>query len=176
MIILGIDPGTAITGYGIITTTKPKHELQDRNEKPKVIDFGCIITTTSYSASERLAMIHEQIHQLIEKYQPDVISIENLFFFKNLKTAMPVSQAKGVILLAAAQKKIPIYEFTPLQVKMTVVGYGKAEKKQVQEMTKQLLDLSSFDLKKKDRKKDDAYDALGVALCAFLKNPLLMAS
>ena len=82
---------------------------------------------------------------------------------------MPVSQAKGVILLAAAKKNIPIYEFTPLQVKMTVVGYGRAEKRQVQEMTKKLLDLSSFNLKEKGRKKDDAADALGIALCAFLK-------
>ena len=83
---------------------------------------------------------------------------------------MPVSQARGVILLAAAQNNVPMCEFTPLQVKMTVVGYGKAEKKQVQEMTKLLLDLSGFDHKKKDRQKDDASDALGVALCAFL-NP-----
>lgn len=83
---------------------------------------------------------------------------------------MPVSQAKGVILLTAAKKDIPILEFTPLQVKMSVVGYGRAEKKQVQEMTKQLLDLSSFDLKKGGRKKDDASDALGIALCAFLKS------
>ena len=82
---------------------------------------------------------------------------------------MPVSQARGVILLAAAKYKVPLLEFTPLQVKMTVAGYGRAEKKQVQEMTKQLLDLSSFDIKEKDRKKDDASDALGVALCAFLK-------
>ncbi len=170
MIILGIDPGTATTGYGVIATTKSLHSKQDRNEKPKVIDFGCIITTTSYSAGKRLETIHQEITALIKKYNPDVISIESLFFFKNLKTAMPVSQAKGVILLAAAQKNIPVHEFTPLQVKMTVVGYGKAEKKQVQEMTKQLLDLSSFDVKKKDRKKDDASDALGVALCAFLKD------
>ncbi len=168
MIILGIDPGTAITGYGIIETSKPKNQKQDRNEKPKVLDFGCIITTTASLAGERLEIIHSEIHQLIKKHKPDVVSIENLFFFKNLKTAMPVSQAKGVILLAVSQNNVPILEFTPLQVKMTVVGYGRAEKKQVQEMTKQLLDLSSFDLKKQDRKKDDASDALGVALCAFL--------
>jgi crossover junction endodeoxyribonuclease RuvC len=87
---------------------------------------------------------------------------------------MPVSQSKGVILLAAAKNNVPVLEFTPLQVKMTVVGYGKAEKKQVQEMTKQLLDLSSFDVKDKDRKKDDASDALGVALCAFLHAPLTL--
>jgi len=170
MIILGIDPGTAIVGYGVISTTIPKHLKQDRNQKPIVIDFGCITTTQLNTHPERLKIIHEEIIILIKKHKPDVVSVENLFFFKNLKTAMPVSQAKGVILLAAAQHNIPIFEFTPLQVKMTVVGYGRAEKRQVQEMTKQLLDLSNFDLKKKSRKKDDASDALGIALCAVLRN------
>ncbi len=169
MIILGIDPGTAITGYGIIKTNIPKHLRQDRNEKPKVVDFGCITTTKFDNAGDRLSIIHKEIRKLIDKHKPDIISIESLYFFKNLKTAMPVSQAKGVILLAASQKKIPVCEFTPLQVKMTVVGYGRAEKKQVQEMTRQLLDLSNFDLKKRGRKKDDAADALGIALCAVLK-------
>lgn len=172
MIILGIDPGTATTGYAVISTVQPKHQKQDKNEKPKVIDFGCIITYPSSSPGQRLEIIHDQIHGLIKKYKPDLVSVENLFFFKNLKTAMPVSQAKGVILLAVAKNNIPVLEFTPLQVKMTVVGYGKAEKSQVQEMTKQLLDLSSFDLKEKDRKKDDASDALGVALCAFFKHQI----
>ncbi len=169
MIILGIDPGTATTGYGVISTKKHKHQKQDVNEKPRVIDFGCIITATASSPGERLVIIHNEISKLIKKHSPDVMSVENLFFFKNAKTVMPVSQAKGVILLAAAKYNLPVYEFTPLQVKMTVVGYGKAEKKQVQEMTKKLLDLSSFDVKKKDRNKDDASDALGIALCAFLK-------
>jgi len=169
MIILGIDPGTATTGYGIISTIIPKHLKQNKNLKPKVIDFGCIITSKSSSVGERLKKIHNEINELIEKHKPDLISIENLYFFKNLKTALPVSQAKGVILLSAAKKNIPVLEFTPLQVKMTVVGYGRAEKKQVQEMTKQLLDLSDFNLKEKDRKKDDASDALGVALCAVLR-------
>ncbi len=169
MIILGIDPGIAITGYGVIATIKHKSQKQDRNEKPKVVDFGCVITDQSNSMGERLKIVHNEINKLIKKHKPDIVSVENLFFFKNLKTAMPVSQAKGVILLAVAENKIPVLEFTPLQVKMTVVGYGKAEKKQVQEMTKQLLDLSSFNLKEKDRKKDDAFDALGIALCAFLK-------
>src|SRR3989344_6351384 len=170
MIIIGIDPGIAITGYGIISTKKAKHLRQDRNEKPKVIDFGCIITNKSDSMGERLKIIHQQVNILIEKHKPDVVSIESLYFFKNLKTAIPFSQAKGVILLSAAKSNISICEFTPLQVKMTVVGFGKAEKRQVQEMTKQLLDLSSFNLKEKNRKKDDAFDALGIALCAFLKD------
>lgn len=162
MIIMGVDPGTATTGYAVIQT---KH----KNEKPKVADFGCIITSKSDSAGERLKIIHNEVNKLIKKHKPDLISVESLYFFKNLKTAMPVSQAKGVILLSAAKKNIPIVEFTPLQMKMTIVGYGKAEKKQVQEMTRQLLDLSGFNLKEKDRKKDDAADALGIALCAHMK-------
>ena len=168
MIILGIDPGVALVGFAVISTSKNRLQKQDRNEKPKVIDFGCIITTPSSSIGERLEIIYEEILILIKKHKPDIVSVENLFFFKNVKTALPVSQAKGVILLAIAQHKVPILEFTPLQVKMTVVGYGRAEKKQVQEMTKQLLDLDGFNIKEKDRKKDDASDALGVALCAFL--------
>ena len=169
MIILGIDPGTATVGYGVIKTKKSKNMRQDKNERPKVIDFGCIKTTSFYSAGERLQIIHNEICHLIEKHLPDLISVESLYFFKNFKTAMPVSEARGVIILAAAEKNIPVREFTPLQVKMAVVGYGRAEKKQVQEMTKQLLDLGGFDFKDKGRSKDDASDALGVALCAVLK-------
>lgn len=168
MIILGIDPGTAIIGYGVIATTTKKQVQQDYHVRPKVVDFGCIITEKSSSAGKRLEKIHREVDGLIKKHKPDVISVESLYFFKNHKTVIPVSQAKGVILLAAAKKNIPVVEFTPLQVKMTVVGYGRAEKKQVQEMTKQLLDLSLFDIKQKDRKKDDAADALGIALCALL--------
>lgn len=168
MIIIGIDPGVALVGYAVISTSQHKNKKQNRNEKPIVIDFGCIITTKSSSIGERLKIIHNEINKLIKTYKPDLMSIESLYFFKNLKTAIPVSQAKGVILLSAAKKNIPICEFTPLQVKMTVVGYGRAEKKQVQKMTKQLLDLSGFNPKEKGRKKDDATDALGVALCAIL--------
>ena len=165
MIILGIDPGTATTGYGIIK------KQRDQNQRFKVLDFGCITTLQTLTTGERLKKIHKEVLKLIEKYNPNLVSIESLFFFKNLKTVMPVSQTKGVILLAAAQKKIPTCEFTPLQIKMTVVGYGRAEKKQVQKMTKEILDLSKFDIKKNNRKKDDAADALGVAICAALKYP-----
>ena len=172
MVILGIDPGTAITGYGVIETSQAKHLPQDRSEKPKVVDFGCITTLSASLPGDRLITIHEEINKLIDKHKPDIISVESLFFFKNLKTAMPVSQAKGVILFTAAKKNIPVVEFTPLQVKMTVVGYGRAEKKQVQDMAKQLLDLSLFDHKQKNSKKDDAADALGIALCAMLRGPI----
>jgi len=166
MIILGVDPGSVITGYSVIK----KH----RDKGLEVIDFGCIITDKFFGApsgsGERLKKIHREIIKLIEKYKPDVMSVENLFFFKNLKTVMPVSQTKGVILLAAAEKKLRVFEFTPLQMKMVICGYGRAEKKQVQEMIKKTIDISGFDLKKNNRKKDDAFDALGVAICAAFKN------
>src|SRR3989344_3532758 len=127
MIVLGIDPGTATTGFAVV-------KRGNNNEKPKVIDFGCIITEPFYSPGERLKTIHAQIEKIIKDHKPELISIESLYFFKNLKTALPVSQAKGVILLAAAQKNIPVLEFTPLQMKMVVVGYGRGEKKKRKEM------------------------------------------
>src|SRR5437660_1537825 len=111
MIILGIDPGTAITGYGVISTNIPKHLKQDKNQKPKVIDFGCIITTIASSPGDRLKIIYEKMSALIKKHKPDLISVESLYFFKNMKTVMPVSQAKGVILLAAANHYVPVCEF-----------------------------------------------------------------
>ncbi len=163
MIILGVDPGVATTGYAIVKRQK------DYNQKLKVIDFGCILTEKTWPAGKRLEKIHKNLTKLINKHRPDIIAVESLYFFKNLKTVMPVSQAKGVILLTAAQKKIPACEFSPLQVKMTITGYGRAEKKQVQEMIKKTVDIKGFDLNKNNRKKDDAADALGVAICAAFK-------
>lgn len=163
MIILGIDPGSVITGYAIIKTGGGKEGGIE------VVDFGCIITEKFATTGERLKKIHKDILKLIVNHKPNILSVENLFFFKNLKTVMPVSQTKGVILLAAEEKKVPVMEFTPLQVKMTIAGYGRAGKKQVQEMIKKMVCLDSFDLKKNYRKKDDAFDALGVAICAATK-------
>ena len=163
MIILGIDPGSVIVGYAIIKKQKGLEPCL------KVVDFGCIITDKFSTTGEKLKKIYKEIAKLIEKHKPDIISIENLFFFKNFKTVMPVSQTKGVILLAAAEKKLQVYEFTPLQVKITITGYGRAEKKQIKAMIKKTINLDSFDLKKNNRKKDDAFDALGVAICAALK-------
>jgi len=149
MIICGIDPGTATTGYGVIKKSK------------KGLTFlacGCIKTFPTESPQERLKQIFNEMNGLIKKYKPDVLVVEKIFFFKNAKTLIPVSQAKGVILLAGAKKKVPIYEFTPLQVKMNIIGYGRAEKSQVQKMVKMLLKL------KKIPKPDDAADALGLAI------------
>ncbi len=162
MIILGIDPGSVVVGYAIIKKNKDRCL--------EVIDFGCIITDKFSTTGERLKKIYKEITKLIEIHKPDTMSIETLFFFKNLKTVMPVSQTKGVILLAAEQKKLHIYEFTPLQVKMAIAGYGRAEKKQIKEMIKKTVDMGSFDLAKNNRKKDDAFDALGVAICAAIKS------
>ncbi|MFH1656751.1 MAG: crossover junction endodeoxyribonuclease RuvC [Candidatus Nealsonbacteria bacterium] len=157
MIILGIDPGLATTGFGVIRKLK-------NNEDIETIDYGCIITKPDLNCGERLKIINNEINKLIIRHNPKILAIESLYFFKNLKTAMPVSQAKGVILLTAAKKKIPVHEFTPLQVKMTITGYGKAEKKQVQKMIQTILKLEEKP-EDKEKRKDDATDALGVALC-----------
>lgn len=164
MIILGVDPGSVITGYAVIKKQRGSEPLLS------VLDFGCVITDKFATTGERLKKIYKETTKLIEKYKPDIMSVETLFFFKNLKTVMPVSQTRGVILLAAAEKKLRTCEFTPLQMKMAIAGYGRAEKKQVQEMIKKTVDISSFDLTKNNRKKDDAFDALGVAICAAIKN------
>ena len=149
MVILGIDPGTATTGFGVIKAGKGL----------RCLDYGLIQTEPCLAAGERLRVINKELNKLTKKYEPEALAVESLYFFKNMKTALPVSQAKGVVLLTAAQKKIPVHEFTPLQAKMAVAGYGKAEKKQVQEMIKIILNL------KKVPKPDDAADALAVAIC-----------
>ena len=153
MIILGIDPGTAATGFGII------NKLKVKNQKLKVITYGCIKTPTNLTTAERLKVLHNQLNLLIKKYKPDMVAVEDIFFFKNLKTAVKVSQARGVILLTAAKSKIPIFECTPLQVKQATTSYGRAEKIQVQKMVKTLLNLKEIP------KPDDAADALAVAIC-----------
>lgn len=160
MIILGIDPGTATTGFGIVKKTESGIE---------VVDYGCIETCAGTDPGERLKIINNKLNDLIKKHQPSIMAVENLFFFKNLKTVIPVSQAKGVILLTAAKKRIPVFEFTPLQMKMAITGYGKAEKKQVQRMIKTMLCLEEKP-KEKDKRKDDATDALGIALCYIIQS------
>jgi crossover junction endodeoxyribonuclease RuvC len=183
MIIIGIDPGTATTGYSIIEKTDsgkikfcPDRSSKNKEKKQgegisnwvKAIDYGCILTSPDLSAGERLRIINNELNKLIKKHNPKVLAVESVYFFKNLKTAMPVSQAKGVILLTAAKKKIPVYEFTPLQVKMTITGYGRAEKKQVQKMIQTLFNLEKKP-KDKNKRKDDATDALGIAFCCALQ-------
>jgi len=150
MIILGVDPGTAITGYGIIKV---------EGNKFYSLDHGCIYTESEENCEIRLKKIYERICALLDEYQPDQMAVEELFFNKNIKTALSVGQARGVLLLAGALRGVPICEYTPLQVKQSVVGYGRADKKQVQHMVKNFLGLQEIP------KPDDAADALAVAIC-----------
>ncbi|MBF8982140.1 crossover junction endodeoxyribonuclease RuvC [Lutibacter sp. B2] len=149
MIILGIDPGIAIVGYGII---------EYKGNKFKTLDYGAITTEPQEDTPTRLQKIYKGLEKIMQEYKPDVMAVEELFFNKNIKTAIVVGQARGVILLAGVDHGLAIYEYTPLQVKQGVVGYGRADKKQVQMMTKAILNLKSIP------KPDDVADALAVAI------------
>ena len=149
MNILGIDPGTAITGWGVIRVAKGKQEF---------IDAGVIETIASESLENRLMTIYDDVATLIKKFHPEAVAIEKLFFNTNAKTALAVGHSRGVVMLAVSQNGIPLYEYTPLQVKTAITGYGRADKKQMQEMIKRLLKLNSI------IKPDDAADALAVAI------------
>lgn len=150
MVILGIDPGYAIVGYGL---------LDYKNNRFGIVDYGAITTEAGMPFNRRLEIIYDGLCELIEKYKPSAMSIEKLFYNNNAKTVIDVSQARGVIMLAAQKNRIPVFEYTPLQVKQSVVGYGRAEKKQVQEMTRKILCLE------KVPKPDDTADALAMAIC-----------
>lgn len=148
--ILGIDPGTATTGFGVVVSNGSR--LQG-------IACGCINTKSDRSVQDRLHQIFLETKALIRKYSPDVVAVEQLFFGINVKTALAVGQARGVILLAAAASDVTVTEYTPLQVKQALVGYGRADKKQVQYMVKTILALDEIP------KPDDAADALALAIC-----------
>lgn len=150
MKILGIDPGTATTGFGLINKS---------GSKLVKLDAGVISTPKTEHMQNRLKMLYDDLAELVKTHQPDYIAVEKLFFTNNITTAMSVSQARGIVLLVAAQNNIELAEYTPLQVKMSVTGYGQAEKKQVQEMVKKILKLSVIP------KPDDAADALAIAIC-----------
>jgi crossover junction endodeoxyribonuclease RuvC len=155
MIILGIDPGTATTGFGIIKKVPRQNDFE-------VLDFGVIATPKTDSEARRLEIIAEDLTAIIKQFKPERIGIEKLFFTNNQKTAMAVSQARGVALLVCQQAKLKIFEFTPLQVKSYLCGNGQADKRQVQFMVKQTFKLDRLP------KPDDAADALAIALCAAL--------
>lgn len=148
MKILGIDPGSGTIGFGLI----------ERAHSPKMLDGGIIQTTIGDAAADRLVELYESLIELVEEFKPDVAAVEKLFFAQNVTTAMAVSQARGVILLALAKNNVPIFEYTPLQIKMAMTGYGRATKAQMQEMVRVQLKL------KKKPSPDDAADALAVAL------------
>lgn len=150
MIILAIDPGTATTGYGVI---------EYNGNRFKIRDYGIVSTDAKLAMELRLQEIYDQLKNLIARYKPDCFVVEQLFFNSNVRTALTVGQARGVCLLVAADGGLTVSEYTPLQVKQAVVGYGRAEKAQVQQMVKVILNLSEIP------KPDDAADALALAIC-----------
>ena len=150
MIIMGIDPGFAITAYGIV-----KYE----QNKFSPLEYGAVQTLVGTPFAQRLLKLDDEISLIIERFKPDAISVEELFFNKNIKTAIAAAHGRGVVLTAAARSGAEVFEYTPLQVKQAVVGYGRAEKAQVQQMVKAILNLSQVP------KPDDVADALAVAVC-----------
>lgn len=150
MRIIGIDPGYAIVGFGV---------LDYRGVEFTTLEYGAILTEAHADFPQRLGNIYEDMCFILERFKPDALAIEQLFFYSNKTTGIDVAQARGVILLAAVQHGVPIAEYTPSQVKQAVVGYGKAEKRQVMEMTRRILHLEQIP------KPDDAADALALAIC-----------
>jgi crossover junction endodeoxyribonuclease RuvC len=151
MLAIGIDPGTAITGYGLVRQT-PSGELV-------CLDWGVILTPAKMPIQERLDHIYRSLVELLTEHKPDTAGVESLFFQRNVRTAMSVGHARGVVLLALQQAGVPIADYTPNQVKQAVSGYGSADKKQMQSMVKTLLNLPD------PPKPDDAADALAIAIC-----------
>ena len=150
MIVIGIDPGLATVGFGVIR--KEENDITP-------VSYGCIRTSSEKQTPERLLEIYTETSALFERYNPGVVAVERLFFNKNVTNAMSVSEARGVIFLAAQQKNIPLFEYTPNQIKQAITGSGRADKKQMQEMIKRLLNLDKLP------QPDDAADGLSIALC-----------
>ena len=150
MIVLGIDPGTAITGYGVVERV---------GSRIRAIDYGCITTPADLALPQRLLEIRAAIADLIETRGPSLVAVERLFFNRNVQTAFAVGQARGAVLLTAAEHGLPVFEFTPNEVKTAVTGYGRAPKEQVQRMVQVVLALPELP------KPDDAADALAIAIC-----------
>lgn len=149
MRILGIDPGTAAMGYGIVEVV----------DEPRAIEYGVLSTSRQLALPQRLLRLFELLEALIERFEPDAVAVEELFFARNVTTAFAVGQARGVVLLAAARRNLPVAEYKPAEVKQAVVGYGRADKPQVQQMVQIALGLDQLP------RPDDAADALAIALC-----------
>ena len=156
MIIVGFDPGIATLGYGVIQTEK--------RGKPQMIDYGIVSTPKDENLAVRLALLEKGIKQIIDKFKPDEIAVEELFFAKNVKTGIAVAHARGVLLLTVDKYCQKLYEYTPLQIKQAITGYGRGDKNQIQQMVKTLLKLKSIP------KPDDAADAVAVALTHVFTN------
>jgi crossover junction endodeoxyribonuclease RuvC len=159
-VILGIDPGLAITGFGILESTG--------RDNQRVMGYGVIRTRANTPLSDRIVEIHDELKKILYEFKPDIVAVEKLYFGKNAKTAMDVGHARGVVLLTIADEKLPLCEYTPMQIKLALTGYGKADKQQVQHLVQQLLNLKEIP------KPDDAADALAVALTAVASNDELM--
>lgn len=149
MRVLGIDPGTAITGYGLV----------DYDGELRLVDCGAIVTPAGMALPQRLLAIHKALSAVIARFQPETVAVEELFFSKNVRTAMSVGQARGVVLLAAAQADLPIFHYKPSEVKLAVAGYGGAGKAQMQEMVRLLLGMDAI------LTPDDVADAVAIAIC-----------
>lgn len=157
--ILGIDPGSTKIGFGVIS----HNGKNGQSEIPKVLGYGYIDLKSLKTKEMRLLQLHKDLKDILIKYKPEAVAVESIYFFKNMKTFTPVVESRGVIFLAVAQNKIKIFEYSPLQVKQTIAGYGRADKNFVQELVKRSLDMD----KSITIKPDDASDALAIALCHF---------
>jgi crossover junction endodeoxyribonuclease RuvC len=151
MMVIGIDPGTATTGYGLVQ--------ENEDGSLKLIDYGVILTSPGIAMPERLSSLYERLKEILLLHHPESAAVEKLFFQRNVTTAISVGQARGVVLLALSQMKLDVAEYTPLEIKQAVVGYGGARKQQVQQMVRALLDMEEIP------RPDDAADALAVAIC-----------
>ncbi len=157
MTIIGIDPGYAIVGIGVV---------EYAGNKFRTLEYNAITTPAGMHTVERLKKIYSETTAYIDRYKPDAVAIEELFFNSNQKTAINVAQARGALLVAAANRNVPVFEYTPLQVKQAVTGYGRADKKQIQQMVKMLLGLNAIP------KPDDAADGLALAICHAHSNKM----
>lgn len=157
MLVVGVDPGTAITGYGLV------RQLGGR--QVELVDFGVIRTPSDRPMAERLRQLYHDLHDIVAEHQPDEAAVEELFFSRNVTTALTVGQARGVAMLAAAEAGLPVHEYKPAEIKQAVVGYGNASKEQVQEMVRVLLGIAEVP------RPDDAADAVAVAICHIHSAP-----
>lgn len=163
MLILGIDPGTARLGYGLVEVKGQKSKAK-RNGHLNFVEAGCLTTKMETAMGDRLHFLYGEIDKIIAKHKPDVLAIEQLFFGINARTAMAVGQARGVVLAVAAKNKIPIYEYQGLSVKFALTGFGRSDKKQMQESVRKHLKMKEI------TKPDDAADGLAIAICHYLKS------
>jgi crossover junction endodeoxyribonuclease RuvC len=180
MTILGIDPGTARMGWGVLKLNKETEnlkleDLQEVNGNLELLGYGCVVTSKDDEAGARLMILHKELGDLIVKHKPDMLAVERLFFGMNARTAIAVGQATGIIRLTAAEHKIPLTEYTGLQVKLRVAGHGRADKKVVQQKIRQILHSNkrTMSFTAKDKAWDDAADALAIAICHIIAPTLI---